>query len=185
MRRTLALAGAAVLAAGVSALPAPASANPSVTDVIINEVGAALDANVDGGFVELRNTTGAPYSLDNHVLQACDASGIETVIEFDSTDEISAHGFFLVGDPNYNPGLGEPSADKTFSEAITLAQSGGGVQLVNGSSPEDDVKWGQAPQDCSSFDPAGVVPDDDESLNNQQPADTWVLAEPTPTSSAS
>jgi hypothetical protein len=182
MRRTLALAGAAVLAIGVNALPAPAAADPIVSDVFINEVAAELDTSIDGGFIEIKNNTDELVLLDDYLLNACSATGFDTVVEFDASDEIPAHGHFLIGDPTYNPGLSGPTA-KPFDVSLTLAQSAGGVQLTNGSTPVDDVKWGTPPQDCSGFDSAGLAPDDDESLT-RLPDGTWELDEPTPTNSA-
>jgi hypothetical protein len=185
MRRTLALAGAAVLAVGVSALPAPAAADPIVSDVFINEVGAELSklaVGVEGGFVELKNTTGSSFSLDAYQLLSCNPNGNpEVAVDFDNNDSIPAGGTFLIADPMFDS-IFSPTPDQLFdSEIDALLQSEGGVALVNGETVKDSVEWGSPPSTCT-YPAAGEVLDDDSSINRASETE-WDLAAPTPTGS--
>jgi hypothetical protein len=184
MRRTLALAGAAVLAVGVSALPAPAAAGPISPDVVINEIAAELDPlsslhNYAGSFVELVNDSGGLVELEGYTLEACDAtSGPYTLAVFDSEDEVLDGETFIIANDAFATALGSPGRDAEFVSGADLSQSGGGVQLVETStSAEDTVQWSSPPSGCQGFDDVGVDPDDNESINRGAP---WFKATPTP-----
>jgi hypothetical protein len=184
IRRALALAGAAVLAVGVSTLSTagPASADPVVLgDVEINEIAAELDSagpnsDIDGGFVELRNTTGGSLDVSGLKLMACNTTASFSVTIPNSTT-IPAGGKYLVGDPTYSTVTG---ATEDISFSSTLAQTDGGAILydVDGTSVLDDIQWGSDPHiACDGLTDAGVTPDDQQSINRGSP---WFLQSPTP-----
>jgi hypothetical protein len=184
IRRALALAGAAVVAVGVSTLstPGPASADPVVVgDLVIQEVAAELvdagsDNDIDGGFAQLVNTTNGSIDASGLTLTACNTTASFSVTIPASTT-IPAGGSYLVGDPAYNPGLFGPTPDRTFGSA--LEQIAGGVILKDGSTPLDDIQWGDPHIDCSGLTEAGVTPDNQRSINRGNP---WFLQTPSPES---
>jgi hypothetical protein len=182
MRRTLALAGAAVLAVGVSALPAPAAADPISPDVVINEIAAELDPlsslhNYAGSFVELVNDSGGLVELEGYTLEACDAtSGPFTLAVFDSDDEVLDGETFIIANDAFANASGSPGRDAAFESGADLSQSGGGVRLVDTfTSVEDNVEWAGSPSGCQGFFDPGVNPDDDKSIHRG-----WFKAVPTP-----
>jgi hypothetical protein len=184
MRRTLALAGAAVLAVGVSALPAPAAADPLAPDVVINEVAADLDPdsalhNYASDYIQLKNPTGSAITLEDYTLKACDAtSGPTTVVTFLSTDVIPANGLFLIANSDFADTFG--TVNKLFASGVNLVQNGGGVELEDTiADAEDNVQWGSPAIGCQPFFDPGVDPDDDMSINAGSP---WFKAAPTPAS---
>jgi hypothetical protein len=185
MRRTLALAGAAVLVVGVSALPTPASADPLLPDVVINEIAAELNPSsslhdFEGGFIELINNSSSLVELEGYLLQACDSDGnLTQVVSFGLDHEIAANGgTFVIADPSFDGSLEFVTPNLSFSTTGILLQEGGGVLLEETSTDEvDTVQWGSPPNDCQGFNDVGVDPDDDKSINRGSP---WFKAAPTP-----
>lgn len=188
MRRTLALAGAAILTVGLSGLAGPASADSGIAqvpDIHLAEVAAELDNSspdhdYDGGFIEIfnNNPSGTTQSLNGWSVEVCNStSGRVTVVEFGLGDSIAGQGTLLIADRAFvGPGV---SPDRHFDPAMELEQSASGAALVNVSStPVDTVRWGM-PGGCTSFVDAGDTPNDDRSLN-RQPDDTWLRGIPTP-----
>lgn len=191
IRRTLALAGVAALAAGFTGLAGPAGADPGITDVpdlSISEVGTELvDAgalsDIDGSFIEIRNNTTERIQLQNHEVLACTPEGsLESVVDFVLGDEIAANSTVLIAGPDFNHPSQTSLPDKEFEVGSDpLEQVAGGVQLLDSNTPVDDVKWGMTQgTDCASFFEAGSTPTDAQSLNRVVATDTWALAGPTP-----
>lgn len=194
MRRTLALAGIAVL--GVTGLAGPASADPGagVTDhggIFINEfsvdlVDAGTSNDIDGTFLELINHNPTATSIADFEVSGCDATNAREVIaQVPAGVMLDPNETYLIADDTYASGGGDAPNLGFDNDAPDLVQADGGLLLTNSPSgtPQDDVKWGD-PQDldCASFVDANVLPTDDESVNRSFVNDTWFLDnEPTPT----
>jgi hypothetical protein len=183
MRRTLALAGAAVLAIGISALPAPATADPIVGDVVVSEVAANLvdagpNSNIDGDFVELFNDSSDPVDVGGWAVLGCNpTSGDFEITTIPTGTTIPAGAKYLIADIQYGLG-GGPTANRTFDSGADLVQSAGGVLLQDSSAAvKDDVKYGNPSSqlDCSAFTASPVSPDNDESIN-RHPSSGWSSA---------
>lgn len=192
MRRTLALAGAAVLTVGLGTLAGPASADTGIalqeTDALINEVAADLDPmaqDYDGSFVEFidhRTNPQGDIELDGWTLSVCGStsgSGLTTVVEFGPDHFVPEDGKFLVGDLTFDNDIDSPSPDAIVPGLNNLERAGGGVQLMDTSSSVDNVEWGDSHADCVNFadarDPSGdpVSPTGSESINRDIANDKW------------
>lgn len=195
IRRALALAGAAALTVGAVGLPGPAAADEAgvtqtLPDAAISEIGIQMDTDVNGQqisgtFIEVKNLTSDPVSLENYTVEACTASsGLTDIPEpFDSTDEIPAGETdrFLLANDVYNAVFGLPARDQEFDSAVNgfLEQDHGGLLLTDADTGLfHRVEWGMAHPDCQGFEPASVVPTGDKSLNWSD--SEWKLAEPSP-----
>jgi hypothetical protein len=190
MRRTLALAGAAVLAVGVSALPAPASADPIVGDVVVSEVAANLvnagaNSDIDGDFVELFNDSANSINIGGWDVFGCNpTSGDFKIATIPTSTILPAGEKYVIADPDYADS-GAPELNRLFDEGADLVQSAGGVLLqTNSAVVKDDVKWGTLSSglDCAAFTASPVSPDSDESIN-RHPSLGWSSASkgtPTP-----
>lgn len=190
MRRTLALAGAAILAAGLGGLASgSASADHGVThDVEASEVAVDLDTTfqedvLEGTVVELHNNDKvSSKSLDRYKVRGCTASDSFQIIAFGPGHVIAADDQFLIADPSNYSG----PAEAFFANPARglLNQDDGGVMLedtitglvVNG------VQWGMPHADCASLDPAdgGASPTDTHSLNYDTSIDVWCAAPANP-----
>lgn len=195
MRRTLALAGAAVLTIGIIGLAGPAAADSDAGiashGVVINQVGADLvDAgsggNIQGSFVQIINHTGSSVELDDFTLSGCDAtSGLVTFATIPVNTTLPNGETYLIADEAYHSG-GGPLRDQQFAIGADLDQSASALRLVDSaSSIQDAVKWGMVPDStCASFpealDPSGnpVSPNDTQSLNRDFSIDRWTLESP-------
>jgi hypothetical protein len=194
--RTLALAAAGVLTVCLTGPTGPAVAGSGAgvatqDGIILNEVATDLDPDslehdYTGDFVELANadSTGS-VDVSGWELYGCNAAGDFKIATIPAnTAPIPAGGRYLIGDDDFDAGFG-PDRDLAFLSGADLEQSDGGVLLVDDSfSPQDDAMWGAPSQqlDCAVFTDVGVDPNDDESINHDDP---WFLATPTPENSTS
>ncbi|MPZ26147.1 MAG: hypothetical protein GEV12_06775 [Micromonosporaceae bacterium] len=188
IRRTLALAGAAALAAGFTGLAGPAAADSGITQagaVFINEVGAELDPNssnhdVEHGFIELINRDTAPVDVSGWTVIGCATSGSFNIV-IDSDTSIPANGTFLVGELEFDD-LSGTVPDQRFEAGEVLEQTAGGARLEdpNGSQPDNEVMWGPDNSVACASTNAGVLPTDDESIHYDPATDTYFLDAPTP-----
>lgn len=187
MRRTLALAGAVILAAGLGGLASgTASADHGVThDVETSEVAVDLDTTfqddpLEGTAVELQNNDKiSSKSLDRYELRGCTASADFLIFDFGPSDVIAADDQFLIADPSSYSG---PTAEAFFATPARgqLNQDDGGVRLIDTITGlvVNGVQWGMPDDACTSLDPAdgSASPTDTHSLNYDTSIDVWCAA---------
>jgi len=165
------------------------------TTVLISEVQTAGATDTDQEFIELYNTSIAPFSLDGYKLvyrTATGSSGDLTVYTFAATQTIPASGHFLLVRLGKNVGT---SPDATFAQA--LSASGGGLAISTTGVIVDSVGWGNAtnifvegtavsaPPAGQSIErkPGGAAGNGQDTDNNAN--DFQVLTTPTPQNTAS
>lgn len=192
MRRTLALAGAAILAAGLGGLASGGSASADhgvAHNVEASEVAVDLDTDfqgsgLEGTFVELQNNTGSSQPLDGYEVWGCTASTDFQIIAFGPSHDIDPDDQFLIADPsNYS---GPRSAEASFANPARglLNQDDGGIRLIDPVGTVNGVKWGMPSQDtaCAGLPTAkdGASPTDTHSLNYDTSIDVWCAAPANP-----
>lgn len=133
--RTAAVAGLAVVAAALQAVPA--AANTGGTGLVINEVyggGGNSGATYRSDFVELYNPTNAAIPLAGKSIQYRSAAGGAGGAAVALTGSVPAKGYYLIkaadGSNTSLPALPAPDATTTF----TMSGTAGQVLLINGSS---------------------------------------------------
>ncbi|GAA1927785.1 ExeM/NucH family extracellular endonuclease [Nocardioides lentus] len=138
------LAGLAVAASGLALTPAPASAEPGRTGLVINEVyggGGNAGAPLNADFVELYNPTDEPILLDGLSLQyrfgtyTTGASPAPSVLPLDAAQQVPAGDHFLVkvsGTGTNGAAIAGPDQD---GEALAMSATGGQVLLADTLSP--------------------------------------------------
>ena len=133
LSRRFLIAAAAVAAACLTGagLTAPAFADPTGSNVVINEVyggGGNSGATLTNDFIELYNPTAAAISLDGWSVQYRSATGTSVSVTA-LTGSIAAHGYYLVQEAK---GTGGTTALPTPDATGTLALSGtGGVVILS------------------------------------------------------
>ena len=142
-------AALAVVASGLLVLPsAPASANPTGTGLVINEVyggGGNTGAVYTNDFIELYNPTANPISVGGLSLQyraagGSGAPGSSNVFAL-PTKTIQAGGYFLVqaapGTTVTDKPLPVTPDAQTTGTALNLSGTGGQIFLADGTAPLD------------------------------------------------
>jgi hypothetical protein len=167
---------ATVLAFGAIGLVA-LSARAQTGKIVINEVYYDSPGEDHGCFLELKGAPGS--SLNGFSIQTFNNKGNQTnTIKLEGS--IPKTGFFVLAQDKTVTGANQ------FNEAANLVNSGGAVQLVNGSSIVDAVAYGNAGKakgegksapDAKSGSSLARIPDGMDSDNN---AKDFRIAKPSP-----
>ncbi|MEJ7831754.1 MAG: ExeM/NucH family extracellular endonuclease [Nocardioides sp.] len=136
-RKRIALAlGLGLVASGLLATPTPASANPTGTGLVINEVyggGGNTGAQYTNDFVELYNPTSSPISVAGMSVQYRSATGTTATVT-NLAGSVPANGHYLVQQAaGTTPAAALPTPDATGTAA--MSGSGGVVLLVPSTTP--------------------------------------------------
>lgn len=113
-----------------------------VSGLVISEIATGSAGSAEDEFIELYNPTQRAISLDGLTLnyRAATGSSFSALAGAFLSGTIASHGFFLLTRDSLNY-KGE-TGDGTFSSG--LAQGGGTLQILRGSTVEDQVAWGNA-----------------------------------------